>query len=71
MEKLEEEILIGVRKLYPTLTEAESIQAAQNMRRYLEIVLEIQCKEMTAPRSEVDNARSGLSIRERSNSLKS
>jgi hypothetical protein len=71
MEKLEEEILIGVRKLYPTLPEAESRQAAQNMRRYLEIVLEIQCKEMTAPSSKVDKASMTPSIKERSNSLKS
>jgi hypothetical protein len=70
MENLEEEILISVRKLYPTLTEAESRQAGQNLRRYVETVFEVRCEEMGAPRSKVDNAGTGPSIRERSNSLK-
>jgi hypothetical protein len=71
MKNPDEDILISVRKLYPTLTEAESRHAAQNLRRYFEIVLDIHRKEATAPSPEVDNAAITPSIKERSNSLKS
>jgi hypothetical protein len=71
MKNSEDEILIAVQKLYPFLTEAESRQAAQNFRRYVEIVYEIQCKEEEFPTPTVDNAEAALSIKERSNSLKS
>lgn len=70
MPNSEDEILRAIQELYPSLTEEESKQAAQNFRRYVEIIYEIQCDgALTTP--EIDNAEPVDSIKERSNSLKS
>jgi hypothetical protein len=70
MGRLDEEILISVRKLYPTLTESEAKKAGQALCRYFEIVCEIQDEEAAADEARVDTVGEGSSIRERSSSLK-
>jgi hypothetical protein len=70
MEIPEDEIWTAVRKLYPMLGEAGAKQAGQNLCRYFEIVLEIQCREAAAQESKVDTGAVSSSISERSNLLK-
>ncbi|HEV2523420.1 MAG TPA: hypothetical protein VGT24_13655 [Candidatus Acidoferrales bacterium] len=70
VDYLDEEILIAVRKLYPTLTESEAKKAGQTLCRYFEIVCEIQDEGVAAHGPQVDTVGEGSSIRERSNSLK-
>lgn len=70
MNNSEDEILRAIQELYPSLTKAESRQAAQNFHRYVEIIYEIQCNE-ALPTPAIDNAEPVDSIKERSNSLKS
>jgi hypothetical protein len=69
MDYLDAEILIAVRKLYPTLTESEAKNAARTLCRYFEIVFEMD-EEEGVRASEVDTVDEGSNIKEeRSNSL--
>jgi hypothetical protein len=63
----------SLRHLYPTLTETELSEAGANLRRYLEIVWEIQTERgLDAGDSKFDTSVSSRMIKERSNnSLKS
>ena len=53
-----------IRDLYPTLTEAELRQAQANLRRYLEITLEVQREQMSRG---FDTSQNLNTMRERSN----
>jgi hypothetical protein len=59
--------IVALRKLYPTLSEAELKQAEANLTRYLEIALEIY-QEQAANASTVDTSDAASTIKERSNS---
>ena len=59
---------ISFRKLYPSLNDEELTEAQENLRRYLEIVREIQKEQSSAMAgSAVDSFPSSLTMMERSN----
>ena len=55
-----------MRELYPTLSDAELKEVETNLRRYLEIVMEMQ-EERTVRDTDFDSPPSPTNMRERSN----
>ena len=58
----------ALRRLYPTLTEEDLREAEANLRRYFEIVWEIQSERCSSTsEGQFDSARPSPMIKERSN----
>jgi hypothetical protein len=59
---------ISFHKLYPSLNDEELIETQENLRRYLEIVREIQKEQSSVMAgSAVDSSSSSFTMMERSN----
>lgn len=60
----------AIRKLYPMLAETELLEAETNFRRYVQVAAEVQKERQPAAR-DFDTIPDPITIKERSNSLKS